>query len=428
MSAAEMKTTLDQIATNTEALRARAEAAEKTAQTTETTFLAFQEKSGADFIALKGQFDELLAAKKAEDAKKNLPLWAADGSGQLQAVPGANPLLKRMYPGAAHGDSRTSEQVVVHKSAMDKWLRKGRESMQAMTAPEQKALAESIDSQGGYLVPPDFANEIITVAAQIAEIRSVANVRPTGRDQVWISKLMQLPTVAWGQESVAITDQQLKVGMEQIAINVQTALVLVSNDLLEDTEADVFGELSSAFGLKIAESEDFAFSDGTGVLQPQGFFNQADLQAAAFVTSSAGLLKGDDLIQGLYKLKKVYRRMATWAMASLIEAGVRTLKDTNGQYLWQINPYTALKDGAPSTILGRPVISTEGHADVVATGKFPVAVGDFSRGYYVRDRRGLTIQRLNERYAEYRQTGFLVSRRVGAQPVLAEALQLIKIQ
>jgi len=109
-------------------------------------------------------------------------------------------------------------------------------------------------------------------------------------------------------------------------------------------------------------------------------------------------------------------------MNSTAEALVRKMKDNYGQYLWA----PGLEAGRPAQLLGRPVINPEGLPDIAA-GTYPIIIGDFSSGYKVVDRRGVTIQRLVERYAEFRQTGFLVTKRVGGQVVLAEAFTPIII-
>ena len=64
--------------------------------------------------------------------------------------------------------------------------------------------------------------------------------------------------------------------------------------------------------------------------------------------------------------------------------------------------------------------------DDVAADSFSIAFGDFRKGYKIRDRAGVTVQRLVEKYADYDQTGFIVKKRVGGQVVLPEAFVLLK--
>jgi len=199
---------------------------------------------------------------------------------------------------------------------------------------------------------------------------------------------------------------------------------------LEDADADIWGELSSAFADAIAESEDDAFAVGVGDKSPQGVMTNAAVQANFTVSGVSGALTDssnngiDALITALYKLKATYRRNATIAMNSGTEAIFRQVKDSvAGQYLWQ----PPVQAGDPATLLGKPVANPEGMAGTGTNGFLPIVVGDFRRGYRIRDRKGVTVQRLTERYAEYDQTGFIVKRRTGGQVVLPEAFQVIKI-
>jgi HK97 family phage major capsid protein len=148
-------------------------------------------------------------------------------------------------------------------------------------------------------------------------------------------------------------------------------------------------------------------------------FTKTGVAAALSDTNNNGV---DPLISMLHSLKKTYRRNATWGMNSTTEGEVRKLKDKDGQYLWQ----PPVQAGSPATLLGRPVINPEGMADIGANA-FPVVLGDFRSGYVIRDRSGITVQRLVERYAEFDQTGFLVKRRTGGKVVMAEAFRVLKI-
>ncbi len=58
---------------------------------------------------------------------------------------------------------------------------------------------------------------------------------------------------------------------------------------------------------------------------------------------------------------------------------------------------------------------------------YPDAAGDFSRGYLIADRIDMQVIRMNEKYAEQGQVGFLIRRRVCGQVVLPEAIRKQKI-
>jgi len=329
--------------------------------------------------------------------------------------------------GAAGDDGKAKAEF--QKRAFVKFLRYGLgETGRALFTPEEhRALSSASDVDGGYLVPPEFANTILMNAYNLAAIRPLANPMRTGRDSVTLPALAK-PSVAWGRRTLAVTAQELSAGAERIEIFDQKALVLISNNTLDDAEADVLGEIQSKFSPALAESEDDAFAVGVGDDSPQGIITHADVLANYTATGVADAISDashngiDALIDLMASIKTTYRRNAVWLMNSLTEAAVRKLKDDYGQYLWQ----PPVQAGMPATLLGRPVAIPEGMPDIAANA-YPIAFGDLRNGYDIRDRAGLSVQRLVEKYAEYDQTGFLVKRRVGGQVVLPEAFGVLKV-
>lgn len=328
----------------------------------------------------------------------------------------------------SEGREISPEQLEL-RGAFSKFLRYGvGESGRAiMSTEEQRALSSSADVDGGFLIPTTFESELITLAFNDAEIRPLCNVKPTGRDAVQLAAISK-PVVSWGTRNLAITPQELTAGGERIEIFDLKALTLIANNTLEDAEADIWAELLDQFSMAIAESEDDAFGSGPGNDSPQGIISDTRVTANFTVSGVAAALSDatnngvDSLITMLQSLKKTYRRNSTWAMNSTTEGEVRKFKDDNGQYLWQ----PPVQPGNPATLLGRPLVNPEGYPDVAANA-FPITLGDFRKGYKIRDRTGVSVQRLVERYAEFDQTGFIVKKRVGGQVTLPEAFTVLKV-
>jgi len=322
-----------------------------------------------------------------------------------------------------------SAEEVLQTRAFEKWIRYGfsEDAPQTLTADEKRALAGTSDADGGFLIPPTFESGIIMAAYDMAELRPLCQVGTTGRDLVVLGALSK-PTVAWGRQSIAITAQDLSTGGERIQIYDCRALTLISNNTLDDAEANIVSEMTAAFSRAMAEAEDDAFAAAAGDDSPQGVVaNSAVLARYVYSGVTAALSdathNGFDVItEAYYGVKKVYRRNGTWAMNSNTEEVVRKLKDGNGNYYW--SPSVAA--GTPATILGRPVVNPEGLPDIGANA-YPIVFGDFMSGYKIRDRAGLSVKRLDERYAEYDQTAFVIKKRVGGKVTLAEAFCPIKI-
>ena len=327
-----------------------------------------------------------------------------------------------------NGKPKTEDEVRAEK-AFEKFIRHGYgEKGRAFFNDEEiRSLSQASDASGGFLVPPQWESDLIVSAYDQAEIRPLCNRNSTSRDMVYMPAISK-PVVAWGNVNLEVTAQELSAGGQRLQIFGLRALILIHNDTLEDEDANIWQELADLGAQAVAEAEDDAFAVGAGFESPKGIVSDTRVQANYVASGvAAGLTDGthngvDALISLFYTPKKTYRRNGTFAMNSTSESVVRQFKDSQGQYLWQ----PPVQAGVPATLLGRPVINPEGMPDIAAN-TFPIVFGDFQRGYRIRDRRGVTVQRLVERYAEFLQTGFLLTRRTGGQVTLPEAFSVLKI-
>jgi len=316
--------------------------------------------------------------------------------------------------------------VQLRQSAFDKMLRFGRSNAN-FSDDEKRVLSSASDAEGGFLVPDQFEQGIITEAFNQSDLRGLVSVARTGRDAVTLGSL-STPKVAWGTRNVRVLPEEITAGQQRIEINDLKALTLVANNTLDDALADVWGELRDLFAGAVAIAEDDAIVMGTGDRMPDGILNDPRVISSAMLSGVAGGLTNashngvDVLIKMLYGLKKQYRRAATWGMNSTTEGVIRTLKNANGEYLWQ----PPVQAGQPAMLLGRPLVNPEGMDDIGA-GKMPIYLGDHKKGYSLKDRTGLTVQRLVENYAELDQVGFLLKKRLGGKVIRSEAFTALKI-
>ena len=169
----------------------------------------------------------------------------------------------------------------------------------------------------------------------------------------------------------------------------------------------------------MGRKEEEAFINGNGSAKPTGILQTAEVGITA---AKADAITADNLIDLFYSLKSPYRRNAVWVVNDSTVKAIRKLKDNNGQYIWQ----AALKDGDHDTLLGRPIL-TSPYMPEIGTGTKPVMFGDLSY-YWIGDRQGVTFKRLNERYADMGQVGFLASKRVDGKLVLPEAIKVLKMK
>ena len=86
--------------------------------------------------------------------------------------------------------------------------------------------------------------------------------------------------------------------------------------------------------------------------------------------------------------------------------------------------FPTLRDGSVPTLFGRPIV-TDPNMAVMGAGNVFAVIGDFSY-YQVADRGVMSIQRLNELYAENGMVGYKVTARVDAKRLLDEAFNIAK--
>ena len=287
-------------------------------------------------------------------------------------------------------------------------------------APIHNVLSESSDQDGGYLVPEEFERDIVTGLDAANVIRSLAKVITTRNDRK-IPVAVGHSVASWTAENDPFTESNPAFGQKEIDAHKLTDLIRVSVELLQDAafplEQYIVNEFARAFGI----AEEQAFCVGTGSGQPTGIFTEHGGQVG--VTAAANnQVTADELINLVYALKAPYRRNAKFLMNDATISQIRKLKDGNGVYLWQ----PSLQAGEPDKLLGYDLY-TSPYAPVMAAGAYTVAFGDF-KNYWVGDRAGRTVQRLNELYATNGQIGYVATERVDGKVILPEGIQLLKMK
>ena len=287
-------------------------------------------------------------------------------------------------------------------------------------APIHNVLSESTDSDGGYLVPEEFEHQIVTGLDEANVIRSIAKVITTHHDRK-IPIAVGHSTATWTAENAAFTESNPTFGQKQIDAFKLTDLIRVSVELLQDSEFDledyIGTEIARAFGV----AEEQAFCVGTGTDQPTGIFT-ANGGTVGVTAASATAVTVDEIISLVYALKSPYRRNAKFLMNDATVSLLRKLKDGNGAYLWQ----PSVQAGQPDKLLGYDIY-TSPYVPTVQAGALSIAFGDFNH-YWIGDRAGRTVQRLNELYATNGQVGFVATERVDGKVILPEGIQLLKMK
>lgn len=422
-------------------IEAQAVAWEEFKKTNDARLAAIEAKGAADPL-LDQKLDKINAElnkitadfkKRSDEIEKKLNRpGASDGELPAKELKSFNLALKshaqRLNRPSAPDVS--ADQYVAYKAAFGSFLRKdGR----ALTDDEFKALAVGSDPDGGYLCPPEMDTVIDRVVVSQGAMRGLATVRTIGAAS--FKKLVTRSGASiggWGAENTAPTET----GTPQLAElefvpGLLWAEPRATSQQLEDAGMDAEAWLGDEVGLTFSEQEGQAFISGTGVNQPRGLLNYPTIANASYAWGNLGFIvtggaagfaasnPSDALVSLQHALKRQYRGNGTFVMNDATLGTIRRFKDGQGIYLW----VPGLQQGQVGVLLGQPV-ATEDFMPDLAADAFPIAFGDFRRGYIVVDRRGTVVIRDNLTAKPY--VKFYTSRRVGGGVQNFEAIKLLK--
>lgn len=301
----------------------------------------------------------------------------------------------------------SSPAVNVERKAFETFLRRG---VERMDPEDQKNLTVANDTNGGYLAPDENANELLKLLTEFSPIRSYAKVVTISAPQIVYPRRIAGTAATWVSETGNRTASDMSFEQVTLTPHELATFTDVSNALLEDNAYNLEGELLADFAESFGKTEGEAFVKGTGSGQPTGIMTASDIaEVKTGVAANFPASNPADVLIGMYhKIATTYAQAGVWMMNRNTLAIVRQWKDGNGRYL-VLDP---ISDGAPSTLLGRPVVEMPDMDDIGA-GNAPILFGDMS-GYRIVDRIGLSTLRDPYKLAEKGQVRFHARKRVGA--------------
>ena len=291
---------------------------------------------------------------------------------------------------------------------------------ETMTPEVKNALREGVDTEGGYLVPDTFEKTLVQALGHENVIRAHAHVFKTTSGSHKIPVVTAKGTASWIDESGTIPDGDDVFGQQLIGAHKVGTIIKVSEELLNDSAFDLESYFATEFSRRIGNKEEDAFFNGDGLNKPLGLLANNGGAEVGVTAASETAITADEIINLFYSLEAPYRKNAVWIFNDATIAAIRKLKDGNGQYLWQ----KALHEGDHETLLGKRIY-TSPYMPEIAAGKKTVLFGDL-KFYWVGDRQGVSFKRLNERYADSGQIGFLATKRVDGKLVLPEAIKVLQ--
>ncbi len=287
---------------------------------------------------------------------------------------------------------------------------------------DKRALSATTGVAGGYTVPTGFMRNLEAALKAYNGVRQVADVMRTDD-----GTLMPWPTVNdttnIGQrigENTGITSADPKFGFVQFGAYKYTSnLVLIPTELLDDTAFALADEMGPMLGERIGRIQAQEDTTGTGNGMPLGVATAA---ATGKTAASGSAIAADEIIDLIHSVDPAYRADPSFRLMfhDLVLAVIRKLKDSQNRYLFEEG-----QNGAPDRIKGVQYVINQNMASTIASGAKSMLAGPF-RKYKIRDVKTVRVRRLEERYADTDQVGFVAFMRhdaklldAGGQPIKA---------
>jgi HK97 family phage major capsid protein len=271
------------------------------------------------------------------------------------------------------------------------------------TRDEARALGVASGSAGNYTVPEGFQRTLEEALLTYGGMRENATILRTdsGSD-------LPFPTVndtaqkgAILAENTAASEQDVAFG--QLIFNAykySSKMIRVSVELLQDSAFNLEEYLGRALGERIGRITNEHFTKGTGSSQPNGIVTAATLGKTGANGQTTSVTYAD-LIDLQHAVDPAYRHNAVWMLHDSTVKALKKLVDAENRPLWS----SGVALGEPDTILGSRYVINQDMPVMAASAK-SILYGDVSK-YLIRDVSDIQLVRLNERYGEYHQVGFL---------------------
>jgi len=282
--------------------------------------------------------------------------------------------------------------------------RRAPRSLRTMDEWERRAQAVGTGAAGGFTVPEDFWRSLEESLLAFGGMREVSTVIRTdsGAD-------LPVPTTddtankgVILAENTAVAEQDVTFGQIVLqAFKYSSKMIRVSVELLQDSAFNLSEFLGRALGERIGRITNDHFSVGTGTGEPRGIVVASSAGKTGLTGQTTSVIY-DDLVDLQHSIDPAYRAQgARWMFHDTTLASLKKLKDLNNLPLW----IAGMASREPDRILGDTYVINQSMAVMAANAK-SILYGALQK-YMIRDVRGVTLVRLDERFADFHQVAFL---------------------
>ena len=306
------------------------------------------------------------------------------------------------------------------------------------------------DAEGGYLVPPDYAAELLNVAQSQSVLFPDVTRVPVAGNRLIVNILDQESRADtaqnvkgrnggllayWKAEAAELDPSKMIFKQQQTDLHKLTGLAYASEEMLEDLPA-MASYISQGFADEFTFKIDDAILNGTGTNMPLGILN-ANNTALVTIAKETGQAAGTLVLNNILKMWNAMpaanRARAKWYINQDLEIVLYQLLVNTGSTAAEgltVNngmpifiPANSLSNAPNGTLLGRPIVPVEQCSAVGAVGD--IVLADLSQYRWI-DKSGINAQTSIHVRFLYDETAFRFTYRAGGRPIWPNAIAAYK--
>lgn len=326
-----------------------------------------------------------------------------------------------------------------YENAFGKYLRHG---MRSLSSEEINVMSNNIahvrgtDPQtttvgaGGYTIPEGFSNQLEVSMLYSGPMMDGAITEVfrtnTGNQIPW-------PTVddtsvsgaILNEDSPGVVVSDMTFGQKLLnAYTYHSNIVKVSVPLMQDSAFNLSSFLAEALGARLGRAINAHLTTGTGSGQPNGFVTALNAASRTVNAADDVTVARTDLVDLIHGVDRAYRNSNSAFMmndATLSQFRQLAFGSADDRPLYLQGDATK---GEPSILEGYPVFVNNDMATIAADAR-TVAFGDWKK-YVVRLVNGITLVRMDERFMDQLQVGFIAYLRADGECINTSALALLR--
>lgn len=300
-------------------------------------------------------------------------------------------------------------------SAFSNFLRNGEKAIaqeeSALLKQFSNTMSTTTGSQGGYTVPVGFEAQLEAAMKWFGGSDAFGTfTTSTGNSLTWPTQNDTSNTGRIIGQNVQVTQTDFTFGQVTFGSFIFSSdLTLIPWALVQDSAFDLDSYLANALGTRLGRILNTKFTVGAGTTEPTGIVTAA-VAAGNTLTLGVGntlTLSFDNLTDLEHKVDPSYRDGSKYMFHDSTLQYLKKLKDDNNRPLWlpALTGSSGDKQNA-GTINGYNYVINNDMAAIGVSAK-SVLFGDLTK-YKMRRVASTTevVVRLNERYADYLQTGY----------------------